>query len=711
MAQVPTLSGPNVSASAQPMPTQQLNAPASAFGASVVGEGAQEVGAAAGHTSDELASYAQQFQAINNKQAADTASVNAVQALDKLRVNYQANNAGMAAYENLPDFYKQVEDTRASFGENLSPMAKDEFESASRRYVANVQSDVTGFAVGQRKAAVVGSSNAVIQTAQADGAANFDNPDRLDASIAQIAHEVAFQSQPSQLGLTPEQAQSRLHSEVGAIFQSGIKQAIDSGDYLKAQGIYATHKEDMTLPQIDQIAGALKVGATAYVSRGFAEDIANGIAPKDTSGLVSPGLHAANNNPTNLQPLPGGKQWEGQTGTNGRFATFATPEAGVNAAVKNLESYGSQHGIDTLAGIAARWAPVGDGSNDPTAYAAALGKSLGISPTAHIDMTDQAMLHKIVQAQIPLEGAGGSSAAPTVPPPPKITASMDPEQVRADYDTYITQTAHTLYGNNPTLEQSSIQAARARISVNIQQVQANQTASYNRLFAAIEGGQSGNDPRPLDLASLSSSYPGASNDLSSMPPRMQASIGENLNRANSPYGSFVTPHMTQQAETLTGMSITQPQAFAQADLSKYDLSASDRKSFIKLQATTQNKEAQSAKLNTYLANPVVASVVKTNFPQKDGDQYNAFIGALQGQVDALQLKEGKPPTQQEISSVAQTLVTSKGGFLGFGASKPVDVPDEAKTAITSKYQQLYHRDPYPNELSYAYQRGPQYYGR
>ncbi len=48
----------------------------------------------------------------------------------------------------------------------------------------------------------------------------------------------------------------------------------------------------------------------------------------------------ANNNPTNLRPLPSG-QWIGQTGVKAGFCVFDTPEHGIRAAARNLIAYAS----------------------------------------------------------------------------------------------------------------------------------------------------------------------------------------------------------------------------------------------------------------------------------------------------------------------------------------------------------------------------------
>jgi hypothetical protein len=133
------------------------------------------------------------------------------------------------------------------------------------------------------------------------------------------------------------------------------------------------------------------------------------------TGAAPRGLR--NNNPLNLRPLGQGK-WNGQTGNDGGYAQFASPQDGWNAAHKNLEAYGTKHGINTIAGVVSRWAPAGD-NNDPQAYAATVSKSLGIPPNAPIDLKSPQVRERLLTAMAEVENgqpvqAPGASSAPGV---------------------------------------------------------------------------------------------------------------------------------------------------------------------------------------------------------------------------------------------------------------------------------------------------------
>lgn len=103
-----------------------------------------------------------------------------------------------------------------------------------------------------------------------------------------------------------------------------------------------------------------------------------------------------NNNPGNVEA--GADRWEGQTGSDGRFATFETPEAGIRALARTLLTYQDKHGLNTVEGIIGRWAPPGE--NNTKAYARAVADAVGFEPTAQLDLKDAKVLQALTRAII-----------------------------------------------------------------------------------------------------------------------------------------------------------------------------------------------------------------------------------------------------------------------------------------------------------------------
>ncbi|EMX0849499.1 hypothetical protein AAF302_000706 [Pluralibacter gergoviae] len=104
-----------------------------------------------------------------------------------------------------------------------------------------------------------------------------------------------------------------------------------------------------------------------------------------------------NNNPGNLE-ASSSNPWVGQTGSDGRFAKFETPEHGIRALGRNLLSYQRQ-GIDTVSDIINRWAPPSD-NNDTAAYIRAVCAQLGVTANQPLDASNPDTLQALCAAII-----------------------------------------------------------------------------------------------------------------------------------------------------------------------------------------------------------------------------------------------------------------------------------------------------------------------
>ncbi|QBF27172.1 structural protein [Pseudomonas tructae] len=115
-----------------------------------------------------------------------------------------------------------------------------------------------------------------------------------------------------------------------------------------------------------------------------------------------------NNNPGNIDYSPSNK-WSGQLGIEQgvdkpRFARFDTPENGIRALGKLLQTYQRVYGLNTVAKIIARWAPSNE--NDTAAYVRSVESRIGSKPGATIKLTDPAVLKGFVVAIIAHENGG-----------------------------------------------------------------------------------------------------------------------------------------------------------------------------------------------------------------------------------------------------------------------------------------------------------------
>jgi hypothetical protein len=92
------------------------------------------------------------------------------------------------------------------------------------------------------------------------------------------------------------------------------------------------------------------------------------------------------------------------------FATYGSPQEGVNAADQLLSTYGNKYGINTLSGIANRWSPAGDGDNNPAQKAAAMAAASGVGVNDPINLQDPATRARILPALFDTETPGWRGA-------------------------------------------------------------------------------------------------------------------------------------------------------------------------------------------------------------------------------------------------------------------------------------------------------------
>lgn len=122
-----------------------------------------------------------------------------------------------------------------------------------------------------------------------------------------------------------------------------------------------------------------------FLARNGEPSDVGGVSRFTAHGNSSAARGLRNNNPGNIEASDK-NPWEGQTGSDGRFAKFETPEHGIRALGKNLLAYQAK-GFDTVAEIFNRWAPASDGNNTD-AYIKALCGALGVGANDQVDMSN-----------------------------------------------------------------------------------------------------------------------------------------------------------------------------------------------------------------------------------------------------------------------------------------------------------------------------------
>lgn len=108
-----------------------------------------------------------------------------------------------------------------------------------------------------------------------------------------------------------------------------------------------------------------------------------------------------NNNPGNIDYNPS-NNWQGQLKVDKtiepRFCRFDTPENGIRALGKLLQTYQRKHGLKTVRDIINRWAPASE--NNTKAYVLSVESYTGTAAGEEIDLKDAKILKGMIKAVI-----------------------------------------------------------------------------------------------------------------------------------------------------------------------------------------------------------------------------------------------------------------------------------------------------------------------
>lgn len=97
-----------------------------------------------------------------------------------------------------------------------------------------------------------------------------------------------------------------------------------------------------------------------------------------------------NNNPGNIR-WDGSTQWIGMTGQDDKgFVIFDTPEHGIRAMNRVLNTYSQYYGLNTISGIIERWAPTSE--NNTVSYVMAVEASTQIPKDQMLGKSDRSTL-------------------------------------------------------------------------------------------------------------------------------------------------------------------------------------------------------------------------------------------------------------------------------------------------------------------------------
>lgn len=107
-----------------------------------------------------------------------------------------------------------------------------------------------------------------------------------------------------------------------------------------------------------------------------------------------------NHNPGNIEYSPR-NQWQGQIGSDGRFAIFSAPEYGIRAIVRLLITYQRKYRLMSVQEMIQRWAPPHE--NHTQNYINRVCKTVGVHPKQTVSLQDPAVAAALVRAIVAVE--------------------------------------------------------------------------------------------------------------------------------------------------------------------------------------------------------------------------------------------------------------------------------------------------------------------
>lgn len=291
-------------------------------------------------------------------------------------------------------------------------------------------------------------------------------------------------------GMSPEQAAAYGNLKVDNTAQvtTAIGDSRDSRDYKYKVGrdlVADTHWNKDFVQRGDQFNKNYALAQNADTRSAIASDIATAGYLAPNAGTSSIGYDSEGNAVTTQQPSraealnaahdvsgayanvrgirnnnPGNLQFAGQKGASrengsGRFASFQTPEAGIGAMSKQLDLHfngtsaaAKKAGkpLQSVNDIIHAWAPTSE--NDTAGYIARVSKTLGVSPTAKLNLQDPKVKTAFMKAIVTHENGGnpysdavyaaGISGKPgTASTPQALVPQANMAKVTSNYQTNV----------------------------------------------------------------------------------------------------------------------------------------------------------------------------------------------------------------------------------------------------------------------------------
>lgn len=439
----------------------------------VAGKQAQQIGQGMTQAGNALAAMARD-QAQNEARDADTAFMSE---LSTLKTDYMAQQ-GKNAVDQFKPTVDAIAELRKKHLDNLpSPMARQEADRVFTHRVQATLENLSTHRAGQELKWKSTSLEMHADNSIQDAAANYKDTSAFNLSLGSALNDA--DNLGRLMGEDGETTAARRRKYADSAFRLRYK-AWQQDDAAAALGDFQKNKAQISPLARDQIGDELFTAAAPQLAGQLNQAGGTSVVEARQPGSAAEPRGVRNNNPGNV--MKGDKGWQGEVqGDDPRYATFATPEAGIRAMGKTLLTYQDKHGLNTVEGIVSRWAPATE--NNTAAYVATVAKAAGVKPDAALNLRDGDTLAKIARAMIQVENgkqpysdqqiAAGIGAALGMAPLPQAPTSggATPSATAINWRDPAVQTGHPIIDALPPDKKIRVlQLAHAQANQDLAQV-------------------------------------------------------------------------------------------------------------------------------------------------------------------------------------------------------------------------------------------------
>lgn len=237
-----------------------------------------------------------------------------------------------------------------------------------------------------------------------DVAANHSDVDAYSRSMASMDNEIDY---ICELRGLPGEAKTKMKSQYYSLAQARRLQEISKQDPVEALNQFQQLRDAMDFDVASKLDNGLfnesqhLLSEMVKKSQTSRVQLPNSI-PEGVSANVAATRGFNANNPLDIRK--GKDVWVGQVeGKDPAFVTFETPEAGIRAAVKLLQTYKKQ-GKTTITDILEKFAPATE--NETGRYIKNVSEWTGFAPDEQLDTSNPEVANKLIRAMMKQEIGG-----------------------------------------------------------------------------------------------------------------------------------------------------------------------------------------------------------------------------------------------------------------------------------------------------------------